>query len=62
MKERNTGLLLNILLPFLTVFSVPQILVADEYQDHLIYRGHFDSIVYQSPKIDGEQFGIRETN
>jgi hypothetical protein len=58
MKKRNIGLVFNILLAFSTVVSVPQILVADEYQDYLIYRCPFDSIVYHSPKMDGEQFGI----
>ena len=58
MKKPNTGLLFKILLPFLTVVSVPQNLIADEYSNHLIYRCPFDSIVYNSPKMNGEQFGI----
>jgi hypothetical protein len=32
--------------------------LADEHQNHLVYRCPFDSIIYRSPRINGEQVSI----
>ena len=58
MKNLTSTLYLKILLPILSISLVPQQLQADEYKNHFIYRCPLYSIVYNSPKINGEQFRI----